>query len=271
MGTPPATGRPPRGIGANHGRTARRPFKPGRRSKEECDFTVVSVFVNPKQFGPQEDFSKYPRNLDADLEKLAAQKVDLVFAPTAEEMYPPGFATQVEVTGLANVWEGAVRPTHFRGVATVVLKLFQIAPADRAYFGQKDYQQSVLVRRMAIDLNLPTEVVVCPHGARAGRFGDEFAECVPQRRRSPASRGAVEKFTNRSRDVCGRRARRRQNSRAVQQTIAAEPGLQIDYAAIVDPETLDEVSHITTSAVALVAARVGSTRLIDNEILGGKR
>ena len=132
------------------------------RSRRENDLTVVSIFVNPKQFSPQEDLAKYPRELADDSRKLAAAKTDLVFAPSVEEMYPPGFGTYVEVTDAAARLEGQFRPTHFRGVTTVVMKLFQIAPADRAYFGQKDYQQSLVVRRMASDLNLPIDIVVCP-------------------------------------------------------------------------------------------------------------
>ncbi len=238
-----------------------------RRSKEECDFAVVSIFVNPKQFGPQEDFLKYPRNLDADLEKLAALDVDLVFAPTLEQMYPPGFNTHVEVIGLTDIWEGAVRPSHFRGVTTVVLKLFQIAPADRAYFGQKDYQQSLVVRRMATDLNLPTDVVVCPtvrepDGLRISSRNQYLS--TDDRRRavvlSKSLRIARERYAAGERDAS-------KIHEAMKSTIAAEPGVQVDYAAIVDPDTLDELSHIETSAVALVAARVGATRLIDNEIL----
>src|SRR5262249_51406835 len=123
------------------------------RSLRECDYTVVSIFVNPKQFSPNEDFSKYPRCLETDLAKLAGVGVPLVFNPTATEMYPPGFSTNVEVSEVSAPWEGVLRPGHFRGVATVVLKLFQIAPADRAYFGRKDYQQVLVVRRMVADLN----------------------------------------------------------------------------------------------------------------------
>src|SRR5262245_44847369 len=132
------------------------------RSLRECDFTVISIFVNPKQFAPHEDFSKYPRHLDDDLAKLAALDVDLVFAPPVEEIYPPGFSSYVDVGALAEPWEGHFRPGHFRGVATVVLKLFQIAPADHAYFGRKDYQQVVVVQKLVADLNLPIEIVVCP-------------------------------------------------------------------------------------------------------------
>jgi pantoate--beta-alanine ligase len=238
-----------------------------QRCRQECDFTVVSIFVNPKQFGQQEDFSNYPRPLEADLQKLAACGVDLVFAPAAEEMYPPGFATQVEVQGLTDAWEGAIRPTHFRGVTTVVLKLFQIAPADRAYFGQKDYQQSVVVRRMATDLNLPTEIVVCPTVREldgvAMSSRNQYLSAEDRRRATVLSKSlriAREMFIAGERDAAKIQA-------TLKRTIAAEAGVQIDYATVVDPGTLRELSHLENAAVALVAARVGSTRLIDNEIL----
>ncbi len=131
------------------------------RCRRECDIAIVSIFVNPKQFGPRDDYKKYPRNMDADLALLAPLAVDLVFAPNAEEIYPPGFATSVEVGRVTRHWEGTSRPGHFRGIATVVLKLFHIVPADRAYFGCKDYQQLLTVRRMVTDLNLPIQIVGC--------------------------------------------------------------------------------------------------------------
>ncbi len=132
------------------------------RSNRDCDFTVVSIFVNPKQFNQPADYSVYPRTLESDLEQLGQRRVDLVFAPSVEEMYPAGFATHIDVEGVTGPWEGAARPGHFRGVTTVVMKLFQIIPADRAYFGRKDYQQVLAVQRMATDLNVPIEIVVCP-------------------------------------------------------------------------------------------------------------
>ena len=133
-----------------------------KQSQQDCDCTAVSIFVNPTQFGPHEDFNKYPRHLSSDLEKLVAAGADVAFVPTVDEMYPQGFNTHVDCGALGQLWEGAFRPGHFRGVLTVVLKLFEIIPADRAYFGQKDFQQTVLVRRMVTDLNLPIKIVVCP-------------------------------------------------------------------------------------------------------------
>jgi pantoate--beta-alanine ligase len=239
-----------------------------QRSLDECDYTVVSIFVNPKQFSPQEDFSKYPRNLDADLEKLAAVGVPLVFNPSVAEMYPPGFATHVEVGGLTEPWDGALRPDHFRGVTTVVLKLFQIAPADRAYFGRKDYQQALTVRRMVADLNLPLEIVLCPTvrdtDGLALSSRNVYLNAEERRRALSLSRSlrlAHEMFAAGERNAVKIRD-------AMRALLANEPGINVEYATVVDPETLAELSRIDSSAVALVAARLGATRLIDNEILG---
>jgi pantoate--beta-alanine ligase len=238
------------------------------RSKRECDFTVVSIFVNPKQFAPHEDFSKYPRMLPRDLSLLAELDVDLVFAPTVEEMYPAGFATHVEVAGLTEQLEGALRPTHFRGVTTVVMKLFQIVPADRAYFGQKDFQQSVVVRRMATDLNLPTDVIVCPTirepDGLAMSSRNRYLSAEERSRALVLSRSlklAQQMFAGGERDA-------KKIKQAMQQLLTKQQGVQLDYVAVADPETLSDLLAIEKSAVALVAARVGSTRLIDNAMLG---
>ncbi|HZZ29098.1 MAG TPA: pantoate--beta-alanine ligase [Pirellulales bacterium] len=239
-----------------------------QRSLNECDYTVVSIFVNPKQFSPTEDFTQYPRNLEADLAQLSALGVPLVFAPEPGEMYPPGFGTSIDVSGLTDLWEGALRPGHFRGVATVVMKLFQIAPADRAYFGRKDYQQALAVRRMAADLNLPIEIVVCPtiRDADGLALSSRNVYLTPDQRKHalalPRSlRLAREMFDAGERDAVKIRD-------FLRRSITAAAGVQLDYATIADPETFAELSHIKNSAVALVAARVGKTRLIDNELLG---
>jgi pantoate--beta-alanine ligase len=239
-----------------------------KRSQEQCDYTVVSIFVNPLQFLPHEDFSKYPRPLESDVAKLAELNVPLVFAPTTAEMYPPNFATHVDVSGITELWEGAHRPVHFRGVTTVVLKLFQIAPADRAYFGRKDYQQATTVRRMVSDLNLPIEIVVCPlvrdSDGLALSSRNVYLSAEERRRALVLSRSvhlAREMFAGGERNA-------EKIRHAMRNLIAAEPAVRLDYATVVDPETLQELSKIEKSAVALVAAQVGATRLIDNEILG---
>ncbi len=229
-----------------------------QRSLSECNSTVVSIFVNPTQFSPHEDFSKYPRTLESDLAQLAALGVQLVFAPSTAEMYPSGFCTSVEVTSLAEPWEGVIRPGHFRGVA----------PANRAYFGRKDYQQAQTIRRMVADLNLPIEIVVCPtiRDPDGLALSSRNVYLAPDQRQhalvlSRSLRQAQEMFAAGERNAKKIRAR-------IHSLITAEPGVQLDYAAIVNPETLAELSHIESSAVALVAARVGQTRLIDNELLG---
>jgi len=238
------------------------------RSLRECDFTVISIFVNPKQFAPHEDLSKYPRNLDNDLAKLAALDVDLVFAPPLEEIYPPGFSTYVDVGALAELWEGQFRPGHFRGVATVVLKLFQIAPADRAYFGRKDYQQVRVVQKVVADLNLPIEIEVCS----IVRADDGLALSSRNVYLSDSERKSalvISRSLKQAREMFAAGERNGTQIRdRLARGIAAEPGVKLEYAAIVDPATLAELPSIEGSAVALVAAKVGHTRLIDNEVLG---
>ncbi len=238
------------------------------RSIRDCDFTVVSIFVNPKQFNQPADYSVYPRTHESDVRQLAERSVDLVFAPSVEEMYPAGFTTHVDVEGVTDRWEGASRPGHFRGVTTVVLKLFQIIPADRAYFGRKDYQQALAIERMVADLNLPIEIVVCPlvrdHDGLA--LSSRNVHLSPGERRSAlvlsrSLRLARELFSTGERDPIRLRD-------AMLRQLADEPTVQLEYLAIVDPTTLAELKRIETAAVVLIAARLGSTRLIDNEVLG---
>ncbi len=237
------------------------------RSVAECRHTVVTIFVNPTQFGPTEDFQRYPRQLDRDLELLAASGAEVVFAPTTDAMYPAGFATYVEVERVTRPWEGAIRPGHFRGVATVVLKLFNLAPANAAYFGQKDFQQSVVVRRMVADLNLPIDIRVCPiirePDGLALSSRNAYLSADDRRRAlvlSQSLRKAAELAGGGERDAA-------KIAGFMRQLIGATDGVQLDYAAVVDPDTLDEVAAVAPGVVAIVAAKVGSTRLIDNEIL----
>jgi pantoate--beta-alanine ligase len=238
-----------------------------RRAKSECDAAVATIFVNPTQFAPNEDFSKYPRTLDADLAALASANCDLVFVPSREEMYPPGASTFIEPPEVAQPLEGVCRPGHFRGVATVVLKLFNIIPADKAYFGQKDFQQALVIQRMAADLNLPVQVVVCP----IIREPDGLAMSSRNRYLSPSERQQglalsralknVEQAVNRGeRDTTMLRVQ-------MQETLEAAEIVRVDYATIADPETLVEMKRLEGRAVALIAAHVGATRLIDNCLL----
>jgi pantoate--beta-alanine ligase len=257
-----------------------------RASHAECDFTVATIFVNPTQFGPKEDLARYPRTLDVDLQSLASCNADLVFVPTNEEMYPAGFSTYVEPPQAAQPFDGQLRPGHFRGVCTVVLKLFNVIPADRAYFGQKDYQQSLVIRRMVLDLNLPTQIRVCP----IVREPDGLAMSSRNRYLSSAERQqalalsrslrlAVDCFlperlpksleTSEVLYPISQGERHPEALREKMRHVLTDAGIsQIDYIAFVEPETLAEVVEIVPGTVVLIAARVGTTRLIDNVILG---
>ena len=238
-----------------------------RASLAECDYTVVSIFVNPTQFGPHEDFLEYPRTLDADLERLRTCGVDLAFAPSNAEMYPNDFSTYVEPPRVAEPLEGQCRPGHFRGVATVVLKLFHLVQADVAYFGQKDYQQSLVIRHMVRDLDVPTEIRVCP----TVREPDGLAMSSRNRYLSASERRcalalwrslrlATELFARGERDpdVVGEQMRK----------LLQADTARIDYVALAHPETLEPADELDASTMALVAAYVGATRLIDNCRIG---
>ncbi len=236
-------------------------------SNAECDYTVVSVFVNPTQFGPNEDFDRYPRTLEKDIAAVSEIGADLVFAPAVEEMYPPGCATHVELEGAAEPLEGQFRPGHFPGVATVVLKLFNAVAPDRAYFGQKDYQQTCVVRQLVRDFLLPVEIRVCP----IVREPDGLAL---------SSRNVYLDQDERQQALCVPRSLDRAEELVaagetdplkildeMQSVFAAEPDIRIDYVALVEPETLKPVASVTKPTVAAVAVHVGKTRLIDNRLL----
>lgn len=241
------------------------------RAAAECDDVVVSIFVNPTQFGPGEDFERYPRPLAADLDQLgrcsreaAGHRVRWVFAPEPEAIYPPGHATRVVVEGPAAGFEGAIRPGHFSGVATVVCRLFQVVPATHAYFGAKDWQQTLVVRRMVADLGLPIEVVVCP----TVREPDGLALSSRNAYLSPADR---RRATALAESLLGAALAWEAGQEvgpieAAMRRCLEAGGLEVDYAAVVDAETLSAVAP-GRDAVALVAGRLGGTRLIDNRLL----
>ncbi len=236
-------------------------------AKAEGLFTVVSIYVNPTQFGPQEDLERYPRTLPADMEALARCGTELVFAPTNVEMYPAGFDTWVEVGAISRPLEGQCRPGHFRGVATVVLKLLNQVQPDVACFGQKDYQQAQLIRRMVADLNVRVEIRVCP----TVREPDGLAMSSRNRYLSPEERSralVLWRSLNLAADAV---ARGQCDAAAIvaemQALIRAVPDTAIDYVALVDPETLEPVDHIAGTTLAVLAVRVGATRLIDNRLL----
>ncbi len=238
-----------------------------RAARRRTGFVVVSIFVNPTQFGPQEDFARYPRTPDADRAVCGAAGADLVFAPSVGEMYPEGSATFVEVTGLQDVLEGASRPGHFRGVCTVVLKLFNIVQPDVAYFGQKDAQQARIVRRMVRDLNVPVEVRVEP----TVREPDGLAMSSRNRYLSAGERAAAPRISAALREVRERAAAGEGDAARLEAALAAAlaaiPGAKVDYARIVDADTLRPLARLDRPALATVAVFLGNTRLIDNVTL----
>lgn len=236
-------------------------------SLRECDHTVVTIFVNPTQFGPHEDYARYPRTLEEDLAALAARGAHTVFAPSTEEMYRPGHVTYVEMHGVALPLEGQRRPGHFRGVATIVLKLFTLVRPDRAYFGQKDYQQSLVVRRLVTDLNLDVQIRLCP----IVRDTDGLALSSRNRYLSPQERRQALLLHQALQHVASRVAGGERDCRIllseIEALFAAAPGVRLDYASIADPETLAPLERLEGPAVCALAAFVGTTRLIDNTLL----
>jgi len=233
-------------------------------ARRDASPAIVSIFVNPKQFGPSEDYTKYPRDLEADRQKLEEAGVDFLFAPSVEEMYPTGFRTSVNVEGLADRLEGKIRPGHFRGVATVVLRLLEIVAPRFAYFGRKDAQQARIIRQMATDLALESEIVVCP----IVREPDGVALSSRNRYLSPEERKAATvlyRALSRARRTIEEGEREAMRIVAlVRQELAEEPLASADYAEIVDADSFEPIMRLTRSCLVLLAARFGSTRLIDN-------
>jgi len=237
-------------------------------SKAECDQTVVSIFVNPTQFSPEEDLETYPRSLESDLKLLTDRGCDFVFVPSVEEMIPPCYETFVDVGSIAEPLEGEFRPGHFRGVATVVLKLFQMVPADRAYFGQKDYQQTLVVKKLVDDLSVPTDIRVCPilrepDGLAMSSRNVRLSE--PERQQARALSQSLELAKKlvaegeRDTGVLYQKMRER---------IEQAGGVEMQYIGFVAEGTVTPVYKIIGPTVVLLAAQVGETRLIDNILVG---
>jgi pantoate--beta-alanine ligase len=238
-----------------------------RRCRAENDVAIMTLFVNPIQFNRKDDLDRYPRDLERDSRMARETGVDIIFAPGMTQMYPQGFATYITVEGITDRWEAASRPGHFRGVATVCAKLFTICRPHRAYFGQKDYQQSLVVRRMVSDLNLDLEIIVLPTVREADGLALSSRNVLlnPEERREATvlSRALMEAQT-------AVRAGERDGSRlasAIEARIRTAPLAVVDYVGVCDPHTLEPLSAITGRAVAVVAASFGTTRLIDNAIL----
>jgi pantoate--beta-alanine ligase len=238
-----------------------------RVARAKCDVVAASLFVNPLQFGPAEDLAKYPRNLERDCTLFEKEGVDFLFAPDVEEMYPAGAVTYVTVEGLSDKLCGRSRPGHFRGVTTVVSKLFHIVEPDLAFFGQKDAAQVAIIRRMVRDLNFPLEIVACPIVREADGLAMSSRNAYldsQQRKSAPALYRSLMEVQRRFDQ--GERAPARLIE-AGQRVTREEPSLRLDYFEIVDPVTLDPVIDISRSALVAVAALVGNTRLIDNIVL----
>ena len=239
-----------------------------REARQMCDIVVVSVFVNPAQFGPSEDYERYPRDLTKDTALLTDYNVDYIFAPTVEEIYPKSYSTYVTVEGLSDQLEGASRPGHFRGVATVVTVLLNIIRPDFAFFGQKDAQQALIIKRLVRDLAFDTEILVLPTvredsglaiSSRNAYLNEQEHEAAAVIRRALAK--AREVYTDGERHA-GKLAE------IVRSTIEAEPRARIDYVSVTDAETLEKLDKLNERTILIaVAARIGKTRLIDNIVL----
>ena len=239
-----------------------------RRAREQDRTVVVSIFVNPAQFGPGEDLSSYPRDMERDLGLLEKERVDMVFSPSQEEVYPQGYSTYVDVQGVTGPLEGERRPGHFRGVATVVAKLLTIVRPDRTYFGQKDGQQVAVIKRMSLDFNLGSEIIVVP----TVREDDGLALSSRNVYLTEDERRAATVLYSslcRVRDMWQDGVRDAdQLRREAEAMIAAEPLAELDYFSVADAETLEELDLVGGRALALVAARFGRAHLIDNVVLG---
>lgn len=239
-----------------------------RQARAECEHVVVSIFVNPTQFGPNEDLSKYPRDLERDLSLIEPLGVDFVWTPTAEVMYPTGYQTWVEVEAITRPLEGSMRPGHFKGVTTVVAKLFNGVQPHKAYFGQKDAQQQTVIRQMVRDLNFPLEVVVCPTVREADGLamssrnkyleGENRQAALVLFRALSAAKDLYEKG-ERSAEALRRK---------MKEIIDAEPYAQMQYVSCADFDTLEELEQVKGKALLSMAVLIGKTRLIDNFILG---
>jgi len=238
------------------------------KASEECASVIVSIFVNPTQFGPQEDFSAYPRNIPQDLDLLKQYGANLVWIPATEEMYPPGFQTWVQVEDLSHHLEGKMRPGHFQGVTTIVTKLFTAVQPDKAYFGQKDAQQTVIIKRLILDLNIPVDIVICPimreddglaMSSRNIYLSTDERKAAPVLNR--ALKNAENAFLHGVNDA-------EQLRDLMIETINEEPLATTQYVSCADPDTLEELTGPILRSLLSLAVNFGKTRLIDNVLIG---
>jgi pantoate--beta-alanine ligase len=242
-----------------------------RRARYECASVAVSIFVNPTQFGPQEDLSAYPRDISRDLALLETAGADLVWTPTEEVMYPPDFQTEITVKRVTHLLEGRMRPGHFAGVATVVAKLFNAVQPQRAYFGQKDAQQTVVIKQMVADLNFPVEIVVCPIVRELDglALSSRNVYLNPEERRAAT---ILYRALKAARARFGSGEHRAETLREIMtETIQAEPLARLQYVSCADPVTLEELEGEVKQALLSMAVYVGTTRLIDNILVGKNR
>lgn len=239
-----------------------------RRARLENDIVIVSIFVNPTQFGPSEDFERYPRDIEGDTEKLIKENVDILFMPDVSVMYPEGFLTYVEVKDISEKLCGAFRPGHFKGVATVVTKLFNIVKPTRAYFGQKDYQQSLIIKQMVKDLNMDIEIIVCPTIREKDGLAMSSRNSYLNNNQRTAATVIYRCLTEVSDLIKSGIIDIKHIKSVMLDRISAEPLVSaIDYAGLYDPSTLDEISEIKEEVLLAVAIRIGDTRLIDNMVV----
>ncbi|HUN63065.1 MAG TPA: pantoate--beta-alanine ligase [Candidatus Sulfotelmatobacter sp.] len=237
------------------------------RAKKECAPVYASIFLNPTQFGPNEDLSKYPRPLEADMEKLTAAQVDGLFLPTPEEMYPHGFSTNVHVEGLSERLEGKSRPGHFRGVATVVLKLFEIVQPHYAYFGRKDAQQVRIIQKMVKDLNLDVELVICPTVREADGLAMSSRNAYLNAEERQAATVLLRALKAAEKELRAGVRDGLELQHAMRKVLDGEKHARVDYAEIVDAETFEPVARVERTNYAVLAVRIGNTRLIDNMLM----
>ena len=235
-----------------------------RAAKQDCSPVVASIFVNPMQFGPGEDLQKYPRTFEQDSVTLENLGVNYLFAPEASEMYPGGFRTSVSVEGLSDRLEGRSRPGHFRGVATVVLKLFEIVQPQRVYFGRKDAQQLRIIRQMTTDLNLDTQVITCPIIREPDGLAMSSRNAYLDGDARRAATVLCRALSSAKKEIEAGQTEAVRLQETMRQVFNKEPGAALDYAEIVDADTLDPVLTLRKSCLILIAAFIGKTRLIDN-------
>jgi len=239
-----------------------------KKAKEDCDRVVVSIFINPAQFGPKEDLSKYPRDLDRDLKMIEPIGTDLVWLPTPEIIYPKGYQTWVEVEAITHPLEGEMRPGHFRGVTTIVAKLFNCVQPQKAYFGQKDAQQAAVIRRMSLDLNFPIEIIVCPTvresdglamSSRNVYLSGDQRKAATVLYRSLSTAKEIYEGGERNADMIRRK---------MKDVLSEEPLAEVQYVSCAGYDTLKELSTINEKALLSMAVFIGKTRLIDNIVIG---